>query len=190
MLESIPAEDLVIQFDFAWEVVDLAVGDEKYFPFWSDDAEEKFARHTRLIAEITRTVPDEVPVGYHWCYGTWGGWPMTAMKDLDLCVRLSNATVAVAGRPIDYVHMPVVRHPDGGFFAPLEDLDIGATRVYLGLVHHSDGVEGNHARIDAAREHLADFGIGSVCGYGRVDPGELPLVLDVHAACARDLRAA
>jgi hypothetical protein len=64
----------------------------------------------------------------------------------------------------------------------------GATRVYLGLIHHPDGVDGNHDRIAAAREHLADFGISSVCGYGRVDPEELPGVLDVHAACAHDLR--
>jgi hypothetical protein len=51
-------------------------------------------------------------------------------------------------------------------------------------------VDGNHERIEAAREHLADFGIGSVCGYGRVDPAELPVVLAVHASCARDMRAA
>jgi hypothetical protein len=188
MLATIPAEDLVIQFDFAWEVVDLAVGDAKYFPFWPDaTAAEKFVRHAGLIADITATVPDEVPVGYHWCYGTWGGWPMTAMTDLGLCVRLSNETVARASRFIDYVHMPVVRHPGPGFFAPLEDLDIGATRIYLGLIHHTDPIEANQERIDAARRHLAEFGISSVCGYGRVDPDELPLVLDVHAACARGL---
>ena len=190
-IATIPAEDLVIQFDFAWEVVDLAVGDEKYFPFWPDATfEQKFERHAALIADITHTVGDEVPVGYHWCYGTWGGWPMTAMEDLALCVQLSNATVAAAERAIDYVHMPVVRHPGEGFFAPLDDLDIGARRVFLGLVHHTDGIEGNRERVEAARRHLADFGISSVCGYGRVDPDELPLVLDVHAACARDLQSA
>ena len=85
--------------------------------------------------------------------------------------------------------MPVVRHPGPGFLAPLDELDIGDTKVYLGLIHHTDGADGNIARIAAAREHLAEFGIGSVCGYGRVDPAELPLVLDVHAACAREMRA-
>jgi hypothetical protein len=190
MLEVIPAADLVVQFDFAWEVVDLAVGDDKYFPFWPEATfAEKFARHADLIARISRDVPSDVLVGYHWCYGTWGGWPMTAMHDLGLCVQLSNETVAQAGRRIDYVHMPVARHTDDAFFAPLDDLDIGDTRVYLGLVHHTDGVDGFRERMDGARAHLADFGIGSVCGYGRVDPSELPEALRVHAACAHELRA-
>ena len=105
-------------------------------------------------------------------------------------MRLSNETVADAGRQVDYVHMPVVRHPGPGFLAPLDDLDIGDAKVHLGRIHHTDGVDGDHERIGAAREHLADFGIGSVCGYGRVDPAELPVVLDVHASCAREMRAA
>ncbi len=32
------------------------------------------------------------------------------------------------------------------------------------------------------------FGIGSVCGYGRVDPAELPHILAVHRDCAAALR--
>jgi hypothetical protein len=50
-----------------------------------------------------------VPAGYHWSYGSWGGWPMTAMEDLALCVGLSNETVANAGRRIDYVHASCAR---------------------------------------------------------------------------------
>ena len=190
-LDVIPADDLVIQWDAAWEFVDMAMGERNYFKFWPKlSAEEKFQRHAEQLDELWQGIPNETLLGYHWCYGTWGGWPMTAMEDLALCVRLSNETVANADRKIDYVHMPVVRHPGPDFFTPLDDLDIGDTKVYLGLIHHTDGVDGNHERIEAAREHLADFGIGSVCGYGRVDPAELPVVLDVHASCARDMRAA
>ena len=36
------------------------------------------------------TIPEDVLIGYHLCYGTWGGWPMTEVDDLSLCVRLSN----------------------------------------------------------------------------------------------------
>ncbi len=80
--------------------------------------------------------------------------------------RLSNDTVKAADRRIDYVHMRVVRHPGPDFFALLDGLDIGDTKVYLGLIHHTDGVDGDRERSEAARKHLADF--------------------DVHAACARD----
>jgi hypothetical protein len=100
----------VIQFDFAWEVVDLAIGDGSYFSFWpADTVDEKYALHGALIADITKVGPDDVPAGYHWSYGSWGGWPMTAMEDLALCVGLSDETVANAGRRIDYVHASCAR---------------------------------------------------------------------------------
>jgi hypothetical protein len=34
MLEGIPAEDLVIQYDLAWEVVHLSMGERNFLPFW------------------------------------------------------------------------------------------------------------------------------------------------------------
>ena len=67
-------------------------------------------------------------------------------------------------------------------------LEIGDTKVFLGIVHHTDGIEDFRRRRDLARKHLPSFGIASVCGYGRVDPGELDHVLRVHAACAEALR--
>jgi hypothetical protein len=191
MLETIPADDLVIQFDLAWEVVDLSIGDERYFPFWPEASfEEKFRRHTDLLVELCPDIPEEVLLGFHWCYGTWGGWPMTDRADLRLCVELSNDTVARAGRRVDYVHMPVALDPGPEFFAPLRDLDIGDTRVYLGLVHHEDGIEGCRRRIELASEVLDDFGIGAVCGYGREDPSQVAGVLELHRECASELRAA
>jgi hypothetical protein len=189
MLGAIPADDLAIQFDLAWEVVDLAMGENNFFAFWPQTTfEEKFERHLSALDDLVRDIPDETLLGYHWCYGTWGGWPMTAMEDLALCVRLSNEAVRRAPRRVDFVHMPVVKHPDDAFFAPLRDLDVGDTKVYLGLIHHTDGTAGFRERAELARHHLADFGIGSVCGYGRIEPEELPEVLRVHRACAEELR--
>jgi hypothetical protein len=190
MLETIPAEDLVIQFDLAWEVVDMSIGDERYFPFWPEATlAEKFRRHTDLLVELTPDIPEDVLVGFHWCYGTWGGWPMTDLADLQLCVDLSNDTVPRAGRRVDYVHMPVPLNPDTDFFAPLSDLDIGDTKVYLGLVHHEDGIAGCKRRMDLAAEWIDDFGVGAVCGYGREDPDSVADVLDLHRACAAELRS-
>jgi hypothetical protein len=191
MLEAIPAKDLVIQFDLAWEVVDLSIGDEQYFPFWpATTFAEKFARHTDLLVDLCPDIPQQVLLGFHWCYGTWGGWPMTDMQDLALCVALSNDTVPRAGRRVDYVHMPVTVDPGPGFFAPLADLDIGDTRVYLGLIHHEDGIAGCRRRMEMASMVRDDFGVGAVCGYGREDPSEVAEVLELHRLCGEDLRAA
>jgi hypothetical protein len=86
--------------------------------------------------------------------------------------------------------MPALKHPEPEFFAPLTQLDdAGDLDVYLGIVHHTDGVDGFRERMSMARRYRARFGIGSVCGYGRIDPAELPGVLAVHRDCAAALRA-
>ena len=188
LLEVVPAYDLAIQFDFSNEVVDLAMGEEPA-KYWlpRQTPEEKFARHTASLAQLWRGIPDDTLLGYHWCYGTWGGWPRLDMPDLALCVRLSNEAVARSGRRVDYVHMPVMREADDAFFAPLRDLDVGGARVFLGLIHHDDSAERLRARLAGARAHLGDFGIAGPCGYGRVDSAELPAVLHAHRQALDEL---
>jgi hypothetical protein len=188
ILETVPADELVIQWDAAWEFVDMAMGDRNYFKFWPRlTGEQKFERHAEQLDGLWQGIPEETLLGFHWCYGTWGGWPMTAMPDLELCVRMSNEAKRRVGRRLDYVHMPVVRQPDEAFFAPLDDLDVGDTKVFLGIVHHTDGIEDFRRRRDLARRHLESFGIGSVCGYGRVEPELLPEILRIHAEDAAEL---
>ena len=187
-LETIPADDLVIQWDLAWEFVDLAMGERNYFRFWPRrTAEEKFRQHAEQLEDLWQGIPDETLLGFHWCYGTWGGWPMTAMEDLDICVRMANEATKRVGRRLDYIHMPVIRQPDEAFFAPLDDLDVGDTKIFLGIVHHTDGIDDFRRRRDLARKHLQDFGIGSVCGYGRVEPELLPEILKTHVEDAKEL---
>jgi hypothetical protein len=188
LLGVIPPEELVIQWDVAWEFVDMAMGSRNFFKFWPKlTPEEKFQRHAEQLDALGEGIPDEALLGFHWCYGTWGGWPMTAMADLDLCVRMSNEAARRVGRRVDYVHMPVIRHPDDAFFVALDRLDVGDTKVFLGMVHHTDGIEDFRRRRDLARAHLAGFGIGSVCGYGRVEPELLPEILRIHAQDAAEL---
>lgn len=186
----VPAEELQVQFDLAMEFVDMAAGDRRSIGHWPEvSLEEKIQRHAATLDELWKGVPDGALLGYHWCYGTWGGWPMQGMPDLGLCVRLSNEAKRRTGRRLDYLHMPVVPDADGAFFAPLADLAVGDTDVYLGLVHHDDGVAGFTRRAEVARRYLPEFGIGSVCGYGRLPAGELPDVLALHRDCADALRA-
>lgn len=187
ILQSVPPAELALQFDNAWEVVDLATGDRQFFEFWPQRTfEEKFEEHTRYLDDLARLAPDDALLGYHWCYGTWGGWPMTAMRDLSLCVRLSNTAAERVSRRIDYLHMPVIAAPDASFFAPLDDLKVGDAKIFLGLIHE-DGVDPFRRRLELARAHLSDFGIAGVCGFGRVDPAELPEVLRLHTADVAEL---
>jgi hypothetical protein len=187
-LTEIPADDLVVQWDVAWEFVDMAIGDKRLFSFYPQlTVEEKFQRYAAQLDDLTHGIPDETLLGFHWCYGTWGGWPMVDLGDLSLCVRMSNEAARRASRRLDYVHMPVVKRPTAEFFAPLADLQIGDTAVFLGMVHHTDDLAAFEQRRDLARQFLPEFGIAGVCGYGRVDPGELDHVLAVHAVCAQAL---
>jgi hypothetical protein len=189
LLQTVPADDLQIQFDLAQEFVDMAAGDDRGIADWPQATlEEKIQRHAATLPQMAATVPDGVRLGFHWCYGTWGGWPMKDMADMGLCVRMTQEALARIDRSVDYVHMPAVKHPQAEFFAPLADLDGEALNVYLGLIHHTDGVEGFRERMELVRRYLPRFGIGAVCGYGRIDPAELPHVLAVHRDCAAELR--
>jgi hypothetical protein len=196
MLTEIPAEDLVVQWDLAVETVNIemeenpwlsgtASGEAEQAPTFDD----RVAHHMVSISRLSQGVPEPVRLGYHWCYGTWGGWPMTELRNLEVCVRLSNEVAASADRPVNYIHMPVVRTPEAGFFAALSDLEIGDARLYLGLIHHDDpDPQGFDRRLELAREVVPEFGIAGVCGYGRVNHTEVDKILESHLACAQRLR--
>ena len=167
----------------------MAMGEKNFFKFWPKlTAEEKFQRHAEQLDGLWQGIPDETLLGFHWCYGTWGGWPMTAMDDLALCVRMSNEAKRRTGRRLDYVHMPVVRQSGGEL---LRAARRARRRRHEGLPRHRPP-HGRRSRTSAGAVtsrgvHLPSFGIGSVCGYGRIDPGELSHALRVHAQDAKEL---
>jgi hypothetical protein len=188
ILEVAPASDLVFQWDCANEIVDLGMGEANAMQWYPKlTVEEKFERHVDQLGLLGDAIPEEALLGFHWCYGTWGGWPAVAMDDLGVCVRFSNEAIRRIQRDVDYVHMPVLEHPNAEFFAPLSDLDIGDTRVFLGVVHKHDMIDDFRRRRDLARQVLPNFGIAGVCGYGREDPDEVRDILDLHAQDAEEL---
>ncbi len=191
MLEHIPANDLVIQWDYCSELLDIlgardryvdgTLGGQKISP------EERFQWYTSkdYLAPMTETIPEEVLVGYHLCYGTWGGWPIGEVKDIGFCVRLANAMVANTPRRVDFVHLPVMPNADDAFSKPLADLKIGQTKVFLGL-ELGDGVDALVARAEAARKYLPEFGVSHYCGYGREEPAKVrKLLSDIRAGVER-----
>jgi len=166
LTDAIPHEDLAIQWDLAYEVQDI----EGVLAWTSDGAWE---RYTGPVSQLTPQIPEDVLVGYHLCYGTFPEWPMYEAQDYSVLVRMANHAVANSGRPVDWLHMAgprYLRSEDDRFFRPLTDLDVGDTRVFLGIVLPLDGIPGLKRRHATASKYLDDFGVAMYCGFGR-QPG-------------------
>ncbi len=178
---AIPAEDLAIQWDVCWEVLEI---DGATLPWALPDPWERFVE---ALPKLNNAVPEGALLGHHLCYADLGHRHMIEPKDLETCVRMANATVAASNRPIDWIHMPVPRdRDDDAFFAPLSGLDTGDTRIFLGLLHHTDGEAGSRRRLAAASRHLEGFGLATECGFGRRAPETLPALLELHATLAAE----
>jgi hypothetical protein len=85
---------------------------------------------------------------------------MYEAQDMGVMVRMANYAMAESGRPVDWLHMAgprYLRSEDERFFAPLRNLDVGNTRVFLGIVLPLDGIPGLRRRHATAsktmREH-------------------------------------
>ena len=174
--DVIPAHELAIQWDTAIEFGML----ERNAPIYSK--EEILTRLTR----IGDYVPDGVELGYHLCYGDSGHKHFMEPEDTSLLVEVANGILAGVPRKIHWIHMPVPRNrTDEAYFAPLRTLKLPPeTKLYLGLVHYTDGVEGTLQRIEAARQVIADFGVATECGMGRRPPETIPDLLRIHSAVA------
>jgi hypothetical protein len=175
IVAKIPADELAIQWDCATEVQD-AYGAVPGYPL-----EGAIERNLAEVRNLSPHIPAGVALGYHFCFGTLGGWPRFAPDDLGQAVRLANAFVEASGRRVDWIHLPVLDRSDDAFFAPLKELKPQGARVYLGMVHNMAGYA---ARIATARRYCPDFGVGAYCGFGRVPPSELPAILADHVKAA------
>jgi hypothetical protein len=163
---AIPPGELAIQWDIAYEVLDI----EGVLAWTAPGAWERF---TGPVGRLTRLIPEEVLVGYHLCYGTFPDWPMYEARHMGLLVQMANHAVANSGRTVDWLHLAgprYLRSEDDSFFRPLADLEAGDARVFLGIVLPLDGIAGLKRRQATASRYLADFGVAMYCGMGR-QPG-------------------
>jgi hypothetical protein len=166
LIAAVPPQELAIQWDVCYEVLDI----EGVIAWMGDGAWERFKDP---VGRLTRLIPDDALVGYHFCYGTFPEWPMYEARDMSLVVRMANYAAANSGRRVDWVHLAgprYLRSEDATFFRPLSDLDVGDARVYLGIVLQVDGTNGLKRRYATASRYLADFGVAMYCGFGR-QPG-------------------
>jgi hypothetical protein len=171
IVKHIPNDDLAIQWDCSTEVQDAYGAVPGY------SAESAIERNTAQFRALSPRIPERVELGYHFCFGTLGGWPRFAPTDLSATVRLANATIEASGRRVDWVHIPVLPDVKESFFAPLKDLRPRGARVYLGVIHHMEGFK---ERIALARKYLPEFGLAAYCGFGRIPPADMPAVLNEH----------
>ena len=103
-------------------------------------------------------------------------------QDLGLLVAFANDICAATRRRTNWIHMPVPRERhDDAYFAPLSNLQLKpGMRLFLGLVHQFDGLEGARRRIAAARRYDPEFGVATECGMGRRKADDVPALLDLH----------
>jgi hypothetical protein len=173
VVESIPADELAIQWDVCLEV---GFWDRPYFNFLDGDPMDE-ATQTRVLGNLGALgdlVPTGVELGYHLCYGDWGHQHFKQPDDARKLVEMANGISAAARRRVDWIHLPVPRdRDDAAYFEPLRDLDLQpGCELYLGLVHYTDGVEGTDRRVATARRFVSDFGVATECGMGRRPEGQ------------------
>src|SRR5438552_4001117 len=185
LTEAIPPSALAIQWDVCYEVLDI----EGVIAWMGDGAWERF---TGPASRLTRDLPEEVLVGYHFCYGTFPDWPMYEARDISLLVRMANFAIANSGRPVDRIHMAgpkYLRSEEDRFFSPLGEFRPAGARIFLGIVLSLDGVPGLKRRHATASKYLSDFGVSLYCGFGR-QPGEDGMeTLREHRRVVQSLRA-
>ena len=106
IVKHIPNDDLAIQWDCSTEVQDAYGAVPGYS---ADGAIERNVAQFRILSP---RIPESVELGYHFCFGTLGGWPRFAPADLSATVDLANAIIEASGRRVDWIHIPVL--PDVG----------------------------------------------------------------------------
>jgi hypothetical protein len=193
ILAVVPHEQLTIQLDLAVEVESEEIRRRPdafdmplfrhMFDGWGDWGFDDLVDE---VVRVAAAVPADVELGFHLC-GTWhidhrGG------QDLNVHVDWANALTERIDRTIGYIHMPSVPQHGAADYAALSRLKLDeTTKLFLGLIHGSDGIEGARRRIDAAAEFRPDFGVAHFCGlfpvFG-VDPGRLEEILDLHQQVA------
>ncbi len=115
----IPHADLCIQWDVCHDMILWDGQPQDQFP--PVDASKPSI--TARFARICDNLPDDVELGFHLCYGDFGGKhffdPVTARH----LVEIANAIAGAVRHRIAYIHLPVpLPRATDDFFAPMRDL--------------------------------------------------------------------
>lgn len=175
----IPPSKLAIQWDVATE---MSIFEGVYPATFKDEWDVLMSR----LIKLGNRVPAEVEMGFHLCYGSMNNRHWKEPNDLGMCVKVANGLAEGLSRQINFIHMPVpVNRTDDAYFHPLlKLLQADDTELYLGLVHDSDTLDENRARMETASKYVEKFGIATECGLGRRNPTAIPRLLRLHVKLA------
>ena len=192
ILAIVPHDQLAIQWDVAPEFAMLdeaEIRGRKITAWFGDTHEQVLAGVLERLRGLIAPLPSDVSVGFHLCYGDIEEHHFAEPLDAGSLSEVMSGLFADSPRHVDFVHLPVpIERDDGAYFAPLGEVDYPAdTEIYLGLVHHEDGVEGALRRAATARKYVTDFGIATECGFGRGPSERTAPLLDLHEAVAAAL---
>ena len=186
IVDTIPAADLVIQWDLCFEIMALEYDqgretNQRFKAYFSPVRQGILDRISRLCS----TIPNDMKIAFHLCYGDYDHRHFMEPADLGLLVDLANELVTTVGAShyVEWIHMPVPKNRnDTAYFQALEKLSIGQGRLYLGLVHANDE-DGTLERIRAASSiYGRPFGVATECGMGRTSQSDFDSVLQILMA--------
>ena len=177
MVETIPPSELAIQWDVSTEMAQWEGVRHAYFDDVKNGVIDRLTIHCNAV-------PRDVELGVHLCYGDYGHRHWQEPATTANMVAVFNALSERVTRPIDWLHMPVPRsRHDDAYYEPLRHLRLRPeTKLYLGLIHLSDGVEGARRRTAIAEKFVSGFGAATECGFGRRPPETIADLLARHAA--------
>ena len=192
ILDAVPHDQLAIQWDTALEfgMLERAEIRGRAVEAWFGDD------HAAVLAGVLEraviqgsVVPADVEVGYHLCYGDVEEHHFVQPVDAGMLSEFLDGLFASSARDISWVHLPVpIERDDDAYFAPLASVrwPVG-TEIYLGVIHHEDGVEGALRRAATASKVVAEFGVATECGFGRGPRERTEALLDLHERVAASL---
>lgn len=180
---AIPNDQLAIQWDIAVEFAVLEGMMPVHFPNVRDGIVERIVR-------LSDSVPANVELGYHLCYGDAGHQHFKQPEDAAKLVDIANSVSLRVRRMIQWLHLPVpIDRFDDAYYEPLRQLRLHPeTELYLGLVHLADGLDGSRERAKIASRYVGQFGVATECGFGRRPPETVPALLELHATLAEQVR--
>jgi hypothetical protein len=189
IVHEIPHDELAVQWDTALEfgMLDEAVIRGFRITTWfGEDRETILAGVVERAARQADAVPADVQVGYHLCYGDVEEQHFTEPTDAGRLAAVLTGLFATVSRGITWVHLPVpIDRDDEDYFAPLAAVAWPAgTEIYLGLIHHEDGIDGALRRASTAATFVPAFGIATECGFGRGPVERTVPLLDLHRQVA------